>query len=71
VIYEEIAFELDLKFTQLSKDGFVDALIAMKLAPTDKVKSIRNELETLMVDNIESLGLEDLAQVQIAYDVVA
>ena len=42
-----------MKFSQLTKDGFVDALIAMKLAPTDKIKSIRNELENLLIENLD------------------
>jgi hypothetical protein len=67
IIYEEIAFELEMKFSELTKDGLVDALIALKLAPGEKLKSIKNELENLLIDNLDSLTLEDLAQVQIAY----
>ena len=51
-IYEEIAYELELRFDQLTQEGFVNSLIAMKLAPTQKIKSIRNELEALMIENI-------------------
>ena len=50
-----------MKFSELTKDGFVDALIALKLAPGEKLKSIKNELENLMIDNLGSLSLEDLA----------
>ena len=68
MIYEEIAYELDLKFDNLDPKGFVNALIAMKLAPTKKVKSITNELEALMVEHIDTLGLGNLAQIVIAYN---
>lgn len=61
IIFEEVAFELEMRFDQLNKDGSVNALVAMKLAPTDKIKSIRHELESLMVENIEIMNLEDLA----------
>ena len=45
VIYEEIAYELELKFGDLSAEGLLDGLISMKSAPTQKVKSILYELE--------------------------
>ena len=50
-----------MKFSELTKDGLVDALFALKLAPGEKLKSIKNELENLMIDNLGSLTLEDLA----------
>ena len=45
VIYEEIAFEIKLRSGELTLEGALDGLIALKLAQTDKVKATIYELE--------------------------
>ena len=57
VIYEEIAYELELKFEELTGEGLLDALISMKSAPTNKVKSILYELEQTMLANTAVLNI--------------
>jgi len=55
----------------LNAEGFTSALTAFKTAPNDsenKIRSITNTLEKIMVHNIETFDLESLAQLMMAFN---
>ena len=69
VIYEEIAFEIQLRSGKLTLEGALDGLISLKLAQTDKVKATIYELEQLIKSNIEVLNIEQLGELVLSYGI--
>jgi len=59
------------RFDELGEAGFMDALIALKRAPSADFKHIKpifNHLEKVMIHNISVFDLESLAQMVVAYN---
>lgn len=53
----------------MNEQGFVDALIAMQLAPPFKgLKHIKNHLEEIMLHNIDAFDADTYGQIVVAYN---
>ena len=59
------------RFDELGEAGFMDALIALKRAPSAEFKHIKpvlNHLEKVMIHNISVFDFESLAQMMVAFN---
>lgn len=71
ILHESASDFLAQRYEQLNSQGFVDALISVKMAQTDALKSAVGELEQMLEPNIQSFDITQLADLMITYNTVS